>query len=114
MLILQAFSLCVKNLPIIQDCDDLSRLEGELIVLSGLEVVDGADLPAVGLVRGEQAGGVGVKARQGGLRLLALLLKRQLDSCTQTKEADVENYVLALESASILLNICKALIQRKQ
>lgn len=73
----------LKNSPIVQDSDDFPRLEGELVVLRGLKVIDGADFPAVGLVRGEQPGGVRVKARQGGLRLLALLLQRQLDGCTQ-------------------------------
>lgn len=48
--------------PVVQDGDDLSRLESELIVLGGFEVIDGADFPAVRLVRGQQAGGAGVEA----------------------------------------------------
>lgn len=78
-------SLCLvdKLSPVVQDGDDLSRLESELIVLGGFEVIDGADFPAVRLVRGQQAGGAGVEAGQGGLGLLTLLFQRELDSCAQ-------------------------------
>lgn len=72
-------SLTVRNSPVIQDGDDLSWLESQLVVFSGFKVIDGSDFPAIGLVWREQAGGAGVKAGQGGLRLLTLLLQGELD-----------------------------------
>lgn len=75
------------GLPVVQNSDDLSRLEGQLVVLRRLEVVDGSHFPAVRLVGGNQAGGVWVKARQ---RLLTLLFQRQLDGCNDIAERLLE------------------------
>lgn len=50
------------NSPVIQNSNDLSRLEGQFVVLGSLEVVDGAYLASLWLAGGEQAAGAGVEA----------------------------------------------------
>lgn len=68
-----------RGAPVIQNGDDLSRFEGELVVLGRLKVVDGAHLASLGLVGGEQAAGAGVEAGEGRLRVQPLLLQRKLN-----------------------------------
>lgn len=91
--------------PVVQDGDDLSWLESELVVLSGFKVIDGADLPAIGLVRGQQAWGAGVEAGQGGLWLLTLLLQRELNSCARRHEKSKNHKIIIMIANSCRLRI---------
>lgn len=70
------------NTPVVQDQDEISRLEGQLVVFRRLEVVERADLPHL-LAAANAAAGVarGVRGQGPGLRLLLLLLQGQLDGC---------------------------------
>lgn len=71
------------NTPVVQDQDEISRLEGQLVVFGCLKVVERADLPH--LLAAAAAAGVarGVRGQGPGLHLLLLLLQGQLDGCVE-------------------------------
>lgn len=75
--------------PVIHDGDDLAWFKGELIVLGCLKVIDGPDLSALSLVRGEEAAGARVEARQRDLRLLPLVLQRQFDRWERETDREI-------------------------
>lgn len=68
------------NTPVVQDQDEISRLEGQLVVFGRLKVVERADLPHL-LAAADAGVARGVRGQGPGLRLLLLLLQGQLDGC---------------------------------
>lgn len=72
------------NTPVVQDQDEISRLEGQLVVFGRLKVVERADLPHLLAAAAADAGVArGVRGQGPGLRLLLLLLQGQLDGCVE-------------------------------
>lgn len=74
------------NTPVVQDQDEISCLEGQLVVFGRLKVVERADLPhLLAAAAAAAAAGVarGVRGQGPGLRLRLLLLQGQLDGCVE-------------------------------
>ena len=93
------------TVPVVQDDDELAGLEGELVVLGSLEVVQGADLtgvlpsPAVVVVGRVSWDG------QGACLHLLLVLQGQLDGCGGLEESGHMTRVLVLQESGHMTGV---------